>query len=107
MCLTDHLQRKFSDKVDVYSIGYASTFKQLLSFVEDAADLANSLFGQALAQPAIVSQDRCFPLNLKLLMKSIVKRIQGMFVLLAISTTTRFRNAGSFYVNAFRCAGPS
>ena len=31
-----HLQRKFSDKVDVYSIGYAATFSQLLSFVEEA-----------------------------------------------------------------------
>ena len=51
-----HLQRKFSDKVDVYSIGYAATFSQLLSFVEDAADRANSLFGQALAQPTRYNQ---------------------------------------------------
>jgi len=47
-----HLMRKCSDKVNVYSIGYAATFSQLLSFVEDAADRAKSLFGQALAQPA-------------------------------------------------------
>jgi len=51
-----HLQRKFSGKVDVYSIGYAATFSPLLSFVEDAADHANSLFGQALAQPARYNQ---------------------------------------------------
>ena len=51
-----HLQRKFSDKVDVYSIGYAATFSQLLSFVEDAADRANSLFGEALAQPVRYNQ---------------------------------------------------
>ena len=50
-----HLQRKFSDEV-VYSIGYAVTFSQLLSFVEDAADRANSHFGQALSQPARYNQ---------------------------------------------------
>jgi len=37
-----NLQRKFCDKVDVTSIGYAATFYQLLSFVEDAANRAHS-----------------------------------------------------------------
>jgi len=51
-----HLQRKFRNKVDAYSIGYAATFSQLLSFIEDAADRANLLFGQALAQPPRYNQ---------------------------------------------------
>ena len=110
-----HLQSKFSDKVGVHSIGYAATFSQLMFLVEDAADRANSLLGQALAQPARYNQScprklkagHVFSVQTKLLMKGSVKGSQGMFVLLAIATTTRFQNAGSFYVNLFRSTGTS
>ena len=43
--LPTHLQKKFCDEADINSIDHAATFSQLLSFVEDAADCAHSLFG--------------------------------------------------------------
>jgi len=42
--LPTRLQRKFCE-ADRNSIGYAATFSQLLSFVEDAAGRAHSMFG--------------------------------------------------------------
>jgi len=43
--LPTRLQRKFCDEADINPIGYAATFSQLLSFVEDAAGRAHSMFG--------------------------------------------------------------
>ena len=47
-----HLQRKLSDRIDINPIGYATTFSQMLSFIEEAANQANSLFGKVLAEPS-------------------------------------------------------
>ena len=46
------LQRKFNDRIDVNSIFYSTTFAEMLEFVEDAANRANSLFGQILSASA-------------------------------------------------------
>ena len=43
--LPTRLQRKFCDEADINAIGYAATFSQSLSFVEDAAGRAYSMFG--------------------------------------------------------------
>ena len=40
-----HLQRKLSDRIDINPVGHATTFSQMLSFVEDAAGRAHSMFG--------------------------------------------------------------
>jgi len=108
-----HLQRKFSVKVDVYSIGYAATFSQLLSFVEDAADRANSLFGQALAQPARYNQScprklksgQVFSAQSKTVDERHCQRNPRDVCPSCNCNNHTLSNAGSFYVNPFRSAG--
>jgi len=47
-----HLQWKLSDRIDINSVGYTTTFSQMLSFIEEAADRTNSSFGMVLAEPS-------------------------------------------------------
>jgi len=43
------LQRKLNDRVDINTIGYSTTFKEMLEFVEDAVNRANWVLGQIIS----------------------------------------------------------